>query len=84
MARSILDMAAGTTAGIIATGSMVAGATELRMAAPANMAVVGMAADTAKSPDGEWLSVGTAIALLGGLLWLVAEDDVGRFNRQST
>jgi hypothetical protein len=25
----------------------------------------------------EWLRVGTAIALLGGLLWLVAEGDVG-------
>lgn len=24
-----------------------------------------------------WLTVGTAIALLGGLLWLVAEGDVG-------
>ena len=25
----------------------------------------------------EWLRVGTAIALLGGLLWLLAERDVG-------
>jgi len=25
----------------------------------------------------EWLSVGAAIALLGGLLWLLAERDIG-------